>query len=155
MAKNIRHDGWYIHVWRTHTSANVQPYTPHIYNTHTQFTTHTHNLQHTYTIYNTHTQLTTQTLPSLPTPSPSFPFTTRVQTLRHTLIPPLLTMHHLQHPCSPPPTTPAPNTHTQARTHTHHSFLSFNVCPRVSATFHSLSVSVHRNSSYPWQVQQL
>ena len=128
MAKNIRHDRWYIHVWCTHTSANVQPYTPK----HHTFTTHIHNLQNRpsppwnpfplFSIYNARTNTTTHTHPT--------PY------LQHTIY------------NTPDPPHPSP-------LHTHHSFLSFNVCLRVSATFHSLSVSVHRNSSYPWQVQQL
>ena len=128
------------HTFTTHIHNLQHTYT--IYNTHTQFTTHIHNLQHTYTTYNTD-----PSLPSYPFPLFSI-YNARTNTTTHAHPTPTYDAPFTT-PLLPPPTTPAPNTHTQARTHTHHSFLSFSVCPRVSATFHSLSVSVHRNSSYP------
>ena len=93
MAKNIRHDCWYIHVWRTHTSTNIQPYTPK----HHTFTTRIHNLQNRppkkknspFSIYNVRTNTTTHTHPT--------PY------LRHTIY----------------NTHAPPDPHTHACTHTH------------------------------------
>ena len=105
MAKNIRHDRWYIHVWRTHTSANVQPYTPK----HHIFTTHIHNLQNRpsphwnpfplFSIYNARTNTTTHT--HIPPPSYNTPFTTLL------ILP-----------------TPPPSTHTIVSCHSMSVFLS-------------------------------
>lgn len=87
--------------------------------TQAQTSSHTHrnttHLQHTYTIYKTD--------PPLPeTPSPSFPFTMHVQTLRHTHIPPptyntpFTTLLILP--------TPPPSTHTIVSCHSMSVFVS-------------------------------